>query len=253
MNGELTTAWRTAQLGEVAWVDATGAPQAEVVVPLLDDRLPALALPYARLATARSIAAAGRVTWTLAVPAVAGGAVPVAAAAHVEVIEDPAGERFIATSLLDQVLAKHPPARRRLDSVLLRREHGWYVPRLIIRTTELGPSFELGVGEALGVSTAADGGPWVAAAHQVSVADGTARLPIDDGPAFVLQHGADIPDLETPWHRRWRGTVEAGRFRAIERDEVPLARRPPGLRDRLRTERTLHRACRDGLREAGHR
>ncbi|MEX1177715.1 MAG: hypothetical protein WEB09_04570 [Nitriliruptor sp.] len=253
MTADLTTAWRTAQLGEVAWVDAAGAPRAEVVVPLLDDRLPALALPYARLETARSIAAAGRVTWTLAVPAVTGGAVPVAAAARVEVVEDPAGERFTATSLLDQVLAKHPPARRRLDSALLRREHGWYVPRLLVRTTELGPSFELGAGEALGVSIAADGGPWVAAAHQVSVAEGAARLPVDDGPAVLLQHGADVPDLETPWHRRWRGTVTAGRFRAAERDEVPLARRPPGLRERLRAERALHRACRDGLRAAGHR
>lgn len=253
MTDELVSAWRTAQLGEVAWVDADGTPRAAVVVPLLDAAAPALALPYAEHDLARSLAATDRVTFCLAVPALSGGAPPVAAAARVEVEEDPTGETFVTSPLLDQVLAKHPPSRRRLDSILLRREHAWYLPRLLVRTTELGPSFPLGAGEALGVTVSPDGGPWVAQARDVALADGTARLPVDDGPATLLAHGADVPDLEQPWHRLWRGTVVGGRFTADERDEVAPARRRPGLRDRIRDERALERACKRALRDAGHR
>ncbi|WP_052666422.1 hypothetical protein [Nitriliruptor alkaliphilus] len=253
MTGELVAAWRGAQLAEVAWVTPAGTPRAAVVVPLLDEGLPALALPYAELDLATSLAEADRVTFSVAVPAVAGGASPVAAAARIAVTEDPRGEAFTGSPLLEQVLAKHPPSRRRLDSLLLRREHAWYVPRVLVRTTEIGPSFDLGVGEALGVAVSSDGGPWVALAHDVAVADGTARLAVDDGPATVLAHGADVPDLDQPWHRRWTGTVRDLRFRADERDEVAPARRRASLRDRVRTERALERACRAGLRQAGHR
>lgn len=253
MTADLPVAWRAAQLGEVAWVAPDGTPHAAVVVPLLLDAAPALALPYAELDLARALAAADRVTFCLAVPALSGGTPPLAAAARIEVTEDPRGERFVGSPLLEQVLAKHPPSRRRLDSPLLRREHGWYVPRIVVRTVQLGPSFALGVGEALGVAVADDGGPWVALARDVSLGEGTARLDVDDGRATVLAHGADVPALEQPWHRRWSGVVRAGRFTADERDEVAPARRRPGLRERVRVERELERACRAGLREAGHR
>lgn len=253
MTAELTAAWRAAPLGEVAWVDAAGVPRAAVVVPLLSDGAPALALPYADLEVGRSLATAHRVTFCLAVPAVSGGTPPLAAAARVEVSEDPTGAAFTDSPLLEQVLAKHPPARRRLDSPLLRREHAWYLPRLLVRTVELGPSFPLGAGEALGVGVSADGGPWVAMAHDVALREGTAALEVSDGPAVLLAHGADVPALEQPWHRRWTGTVRGGRFTAAERDEVAPEGRRLKLRERLRRERALERACRDGLRAAGHR
>jgi hypothetical protein len=250
---DLLAGWRVAQLAEIAWVDPDGSPHVRVVVPLLEDGAPTLALPYAELHAARSLAATDRATFCLAVPGVTGGSAPVAAAARIEVVEDPRGERFVASALLDQVVAKHPPARRRLDSILLRREHGWYVPRVLVRTLELGPSFDIGTGEALGVAATGDGGPWVAMARDASLSDGTARLEAPDGPAVLLQHGADVPALETPWHRRWQGTVWDGRFSAEDRDEVAPARRRPTLRERIRAERDLERACKDGLREAGHR
>jgi hypothetical protein len=252
VTGSLTETWRRAQLAEVSWVHPVDGPGAAPVVPLLDDGVPALALPYAELALARVLADAEVVLWSAAVPSLTGGATPVAAAARVEVVEDPDGTAFTASSLLDQMLAKHPPSRSRLDSLLLRREHTWYVPRLLVRTVDLGPSFELGYLEALGV-TASDGAPWLVPAAGISLADGTAHLDVPDGPAAVLQHGADVPDLETPWHHRWRGTVRAGRFTAEERDDVPMAPRRPALRDRMRAARDLRRACEAGLREAGHR
>jgi hypothetical protein len=249
---DLTDAWRRAQLAEVAWVDDRGDPRVDVVVPLLRDGVPALALGYDQLDLARGLAAAEQVTWAVTVPAVAAGAAPIAAAAHVEVAEDPRGEDFAATSLLDQLLAKHPPARRRLDSPLLRREHGWYLPRLLVRTIELGPSFALAPAEALAVA-ATGGAPWLGAARDLSLGEGTARVDLPDGSGVLLQHGADVPELETPWHRRWRGTVGAGVLRADERDEVAPARRRPNLRERIRAERRLELACRAGLREAGVR
>jgi hypothetical protein len=118
---------------------------------------------------------------------------------------------------------------------------------------ELGPSFELGYLEALAVTATDDGDPWIAPASGLSLADGSAAVDVPDGPAAVLQHGADVPDLETPWHHRWRGTVRTGRFTAEDRDDVPMARRRPALRDRMRAARDLRRACEAGLREAGHR
>jgi hypothetical protein len=252
MTTSLADTWRRAQLAEVSWVHPVDGPGAAPVVPLLEDGLPTLALPYADLHLARQLADAEVVTWSAAVPSGTGGAEPVAAAAHIEVVEDPDGVTFAASPLLDQVLAKHPPSRARLDSILLRREHAWYVPRLLVRTVELGPSFELGYLEALGV-TASDGAPWLVPAASLSLADGTALLDVPDGPAAVLQHGADVPDLETPWHHRWRGTVRAGRFTAEERDDEPMARRRPTLRDRMRAVRDLRRACEAGLRDAGQR
>lgn len=253
MTVDLLPAWRAAQLGEVAWIDPTGVPRAAAVVPLLSDGAPALALSYAELELGRSLATADRVTFCLAVPAVNGGTAPVAAAARIEVTEDPTGAAFVASPLLEQVLAKYPPDRRRLDSPLLRREHGWYLPRLLVRTVDLGPSFELGVGEALGVVPRTDGAPWVTQARDVSVGDGTARLDVGDGPAVLLAHGADVPALEQPWHRRWSGAVRAGRFTAVERDEIAPSGRRPGLRERIQRARALERSCRDGLRSAGHR
>jgi hypothetical protein len=253
VTASLPDTWRRAQLAEVSWVHPVDGPGAAPVVPLLDDGLPTLALPYAGLALARILADAEVVLWSAAVPAVTGGATPVAAAARIEVEEDPEGDAFATSALLDQVLAKHPPSRPRLDSILLRREHAWYVPRLLVRTVELGPSFGLGYLEALAVTATDDGHPWIAPASGLSLVDGTAAVDVPDGPAAVLQHGADVPDLETPWHHRWLGTVQAGRFTAEDRDDVPMARRRPALRDRLRAARDLRRACEAGLREAGHR
>jgi hypothetical protein len=252
MTAPLADTWRRAQLAEVSWVHPVDGPGAAPVLPLLEDGLPALALPYADLRLARQLADAEVVMWSAAVPTGTGGAAPVAAAARIEVAEDPDGATFASSPLLEQVLAKHPPSRARLDSILLRREHAWYVPRLLIRTVELGPSFELGYLEALGVSSS-DGAPWLVPAAGLSLAEGTAHLEVPDGPAAVLQHGADVPDLETPWHHRWTGEVRAGRFTAAERDDVPMARRRPTLRDRMRAVRDLRRACEAGLRVAGHR
>jgi hypothetical protein len=251
VTASLADTWRRAQLAEVSWVHPVDGPGAAPVVPLHDDGLPTLALPYADLALARQLADAEVVMWSAAVPAGTGGAAPVAAAARVEVVEDPDGAAFASSVLLEQELAEHPPSRARLGSVLLRREHAWYVPRLLVRTVELGPSFELGYLEAIGV-TASDGAPWLVPAAGLSLADGTAHLAAPDGPAAVLQHGADVPDLETPWHHRWRGEVRAGRFTATERDDVPMARRRPTRRDRARADQDLRLACEAGLREAGH-
>lgn len=253
MSDDLPQVWREAQLAEVSWVHPVDGPGAAVVLPLVADGRPALALPYSELELARQLADAEVVTWSSVVPTLNGGAPAVAAAARVEVDEDPDGSRFTTSPLLDQVLAKHPPSRAQLDSPRLRREHAWYLPRLLVRTVELGPSFALGPVEAIGVSATPDGVPWLAPATQVALADGTARLDVADGPAALLQHGADVPDLDTPWHRRWRGTVVDGRFTAATRDEVAPARRRPSLRDRVNAQGELHHACLAGLREAGRR
>lgn len=249
----LVDAWRGAQLAEVAWVHPVLGPDAAVVEPLVLNGRPTLALPYSQLDLARHLADAEVVLWLVAVPGLARDVRPVAAAARVEVEEDPDGERFTTSPLLEQLVSKHPVARGRLDSPLLRREHAWYVPRLLVRTVELGPSFELGYLEAIGVSATDAGDPWVAPASRLTLAAGTCLLDVPDGSAAVLQHGADVPELVTPWHHRWRGEVHDGRFVASERDDVPMARRMPTIRERLRAERALRRACEHGLREAGHR
>jgi hypothetical protein len=266
---EALASWRRAQLGEVIWVDAGDAPgavtapasdlaagavDAAVVVPLVHDGRPALALHYGRRELALRLAASRDVWVTIATPAVARGATPVAMRVAFDLAEDPEGDGFHASSMLDQELAKHPPSRRRLEHLVARREHWWYTGRMLLTARAVTEARRLEDGDAV-VGGLREGELEVAAAHLPEAPhrpDGevTVRTALRDGPAVVLSHGGDVPDLEVPWHHRWRGTLAGDRLRIDEDHGYDAQARRPSLWQRLRTERALERACRDGMRAA---
>jgi hypothetical protein len=244
-------AWRGAQLAEIAWLDPDGRPDIAVVVPLVDDHRPAAALTYDRLGEASRIDAARTVTLAVATPAVAQGREPVALRARVHVEEDPRGTTFQDRFLL-QELAKHPPSRLRADSILLRSEHWWYLPRVLVwARPEAGPQ-RLPLRDALAAIATPEGLTLATTDLDGVGEDARPATALPDGPAVVLQHGADVPDLERPWHRRWRGEVVAGALRVDDYAQRAPRPHPEGLWRRWRDEVALARACRAGLRRAGH-
>jgi hypothetical protein len=243
----LLDTWRAAPLAEVAWRRPGGPPEIAVVVPLVAEGRPVVALSYDRLGEARRMATVGH-----AVAAVHAFAPDEArmATADVSVTEDPTGRDF-SDRLLPQELAKHPPSRSLADSLLLRSEHWWYLPRLVItlhpRTGAHHPRRDalvaVDTARGLELTTVDLDGP----EHAPTLSPG-----VPDGPAMVLRHGAEVPDLEGRWRQRWWGTIEDGRLLLDGWDQQGAPGRRPGVWRRWRDEIALSRACRVGLREAGH-
>lgn len=119
-------------LADVAWIDDDGALQACGAVVLLWGETPAIAFSYASADLAHSVAAASRVTFAFTeTRSTSGTFVPGSITGRPSLVEDYDGAIFSA-ELLEQELRRHPPSRVFADSVLLRREHWWYLPRLIV-------------------------------------------------------------------------------------------------------------------------
>ena len=238
---DLLSAWRSAPLAEVAWLDGIGRPQVSVVVPLMWQAAPGMALTYDRQQEAEAIATSRSVVLCVAALTTTE---PVSRAARLQLATDPDGERFQA-ELLAQELAKHPPSRKRADSLLLRSEHWWFLPRLLLSARLEGTPVERHrPGDALAAGV--DGERLIVTTCDLREGEPDPRgLP--DGPAIVLQHGASLPDLEERWARRWFGEVTHGRF-VTERVEGSGPReRPRSLWTRWREEVRLEKACRRAL------
>jgi len=238
--------------GELCWTGPDGRPRCEVLTPLLDDGVAVLALSYAERDLAHAVAAAGHVA--LALPgrdgeAGVGGALLVGRAV---LVEDPAGTRFVE-GLLAQHLAKHPPSRALADSVILRREHWWYLPRLLLRVEAHAllpmPPRRDARSHPLLVCARPRTSPQVVVTGPSG--EPVAEVP-PDGSALLVSHDT-AEDLERTVQLRVHGRVEQGRFVP---DEAPVPRLPPlpdppGLLVRWSRQRALRRACVDGLRAAG--
>lgn len=243
----LSDAWRAAPFAEVAWLDRDGRPDAATVVPLLQRGHPVVALTYDRLALARSLAAAEQVLLAVTSPTLGGGRTPVSAWASVSVHEDPRGHEF-EEHLLTQELAKHPPARRLADSPLLRREHAWYLPRILVRTTRVGEVTTHPFRDALAVTAIADAGCATTVDLDGTGATAGPTTSLPDGPTVVLQHGADLPDLDRPWWRRWRGEVTDGDLATATFDQRAQVTVPHGVWRRWRDQIAFEKACWAGIR-----
>ncbi len=241
-----------AQLAELTWLDPGGRPDGAVVVPFVIDGEPLIALTYDRVALASEVAASPRIALSTATAAFLRGASPAGAVGRPVLEEDPSGNWF-RERLLRQELAKYPPARSLADSLVLQRENWWYLPRLIIRLTEPHPVEHLAArGAAVAV---ASGGELVIADGDVDDHGDRARLRgprLPDGPAVVLEHGGEVPELEFRWHRKLRGSLRDGELAVEERDEVPPQQGRHGLFTRLRQQRRFERDCLAALRSAGH-
>jgi hypothetical protein len=246
-----------AGLAELVWSVPGGAPRAIAVVPLLLNDAPAVALPWAYEEQARAAAAAGSAALVLSEPRLAGPTwEPLTAVGGLLLVEDGEGELF-CERLLDQELRKHPPARALAGSPLLRREHWWYQPRLVLL---LESAQVLPIGARRGPQDAVlavdDDGLQVATVQVTDWEVEPLRLvggPADPhGPAVLVGQEVSEPDAE-----RWTAHVTSGRY---EDGRLLVTQRPPtrelegvpGLRTRVRRQRELERACVKALRAAGH-
>lgn len=242
-------------MAELTWVNATGVPDALPVTPLLWGDQPVVAYPYAYADLARQVASSAAVALTLSDSRMTGsGWRAITATGHARLIEDPQGEAF-RDHLLREELRKHPPSRTLADSVMLQREHWWFLPRLIV-VLELGPPMpveprddqncqvlSIWDGYLLHVDTVrvTDAGP-----DRLKLTSLAGRPPLD-GPAVLLGHDFSVPDLErwTPWVTR--GTVTGDMLSVTEWPERTTLQPNLTLRQRYRRQRDLEKACRANI------
>ena len=254
----MTRAVRSAGVAELLWAAPGAPPQALGAVPLLLGEQPALALTWAHAQQARAIAAAGTATLVLSEPRLSGpGWTPLAATGAVTLVEDGDGGLF-AEQLLPQELRKHPPSRALADSPMLRREHWWYLPRLVLllepyevlpvrpRQGPLDAVLAVAPGtDRLDVSTVTVR-DWAAAALELSGGPAEAR-----GPAVLVGQELSVPDLERWTVHRTEGVYGDGRLTDVtptgSRELEPV----PGLLSRVRRHRELERSCLRALRAEG--
>ena len=249
---------RGAGLGELVWRAADGGPPRAVgVVPLVLGDQPAVALTWAHEATAREVAAGAEVALVLSEPRLAGPSwQPLVVQARATLVEDGDGSLF-ASQLLEQEVRKHPPSRALVDSPLLRREHWWYLPRLVLLLEPVAVrSTSPRGGPADALLAVEDAGLHVGVVHVQDWADDP--LVLGDGPAgprgpaALVGQEVAVPDAERWSVHRTTGEYAEGRLSvtvpAPDRRLEPV----PGLLARVRRQRTLERACVKALRHAGH-
>lgn len=244
-------------MAELLWRTPDGPPGAIGVVPLLLDEQPAVALPWAHAATARAAAVSDTVVLALSEPRLTGSAwEPMAFIGRPTLVEDDDGSLF-SERLLDQELRKHPPSRALADSHMLRREHWWYLPRLVVLVdpvavvpigTRHGPADAvLGVDDgALQVATVAVA-DWSAAALDLRGGPDDVR-----GPAVLIGQEMSVPDLERWTVHTTTGDYADGRLTDVRPAENRSLEPVPGLLTRMRRQRTLERSCIAALRAGGH-
>ncbi len=259
----LSGACARSAVAEVGWLRPDSSVGVAVLTPLVLDGCPAFALPYSSARLARAIGASTAVAVVLSDGRMAGrGWEPMAATGTVELLADPSGERYVQ-SLVAQELRKHPPARALADSALLRREHWWYLPRLIVCVTALdrlrpvGP--RVGPDEAVLMSAAGEGS---IEADTVAVEDWNAdRLFLRSlggrgpsgtvgAPAAVLAHDFSVPDRERDCAQVVRGRLTVDVLDVNAREGSRALPPPLGLLGRVQRQRRLGRACRAALRDA---
>ncbi|MBW3602219.1 MAG: pyridoxamine 5'-phosphate oxidase family protein [Actinobacteria bacterium] len=251
-----------AALAEVAWRAPDGRVRCEALTPLVAGDRPVFALPYARLGLASELEAAGAAAIVLSDSRLARrGWTPLGATVSLSVTADPQGERF-ADELMDQELRKHPPSRALIDSLLLRREHWWYLPRLLVETGRVARVRPVGrrSGPDEAVLAYATGG--TVDADTVAVRDwdeprvrlrslaGRDPDAVGEAPATLFSHDFTVPDLDARSVRFAEGRLVGGRLHVERRGGRPLVGGPPGLLARLRALRDLRRACVRGLGSA---
>lgn len=254
----LSASFASAAVAEVAYHERGAAIAMDVVLPLVWGGAPALALPYARRSLARALAAC-EVVVVLSDPRLARkGWEPLAASVAFQVTADPEGTVFMDEGLLGQELVKHPPSRALADTPILRREHWWYLPRLLLRATHVGdlrPVGERAVGdgvlactrEGVLVADSVSVESWDAEPVRVEPLSGAALADGEPVPAALLGHEFSVPDREQSAQRLLAGTLRGAELRReLDRGDLELGR-PPGLWTRLRRLRALERACRAEL------
>lgn len=265
------TALRGASIGVVAWVDPrhheNGAGQVRVrgVLPLVAADEPVLALPYESADAARSLGAASEALLIIRDARGTSAAYrPLTLRCRPRLVEDREGDVFVQ-HLLDQELRHYPPSRLLADSMVLRREHWWWLPRLMVHLEVLAEDTPLPRADErdhlLVVGTSPPEG-----AHHLAVGSARLRaLPAASdfprievtegapGPGPAVLHGQDasFPDLERWGRWSWRGHWDGVDLKVTDAPTQIGLPPTPGLLTRWRRQRVLHRACFAGLSSVG--
>ncbi|TCP51976.1 hypothetical protein EV191_106140 [Tamaricihabitans halophyticus] len=257
---ELARSWRGAVTGELCWLDADGRPAALSVIPLSDAGQPCVALPYAQEARIAGLREAGEVAFVVSdsrslradQPALVGFG-------GVTVVDDVEGERF-SDGLLEVELRKYPPSRALADSPLLRREHWWWLPRVLVRLRGATRVDELAArtnparhavlvrGGAAGLTVdTVDIAEWAEPRIRLTALAG-GELDARDEPGLLFGYDYSMPDLERweSWTARgWAHGAEFAVDGLTGSPEVNLG--PLRLRERMRRQRDLAKSCQRAL------
>ncbi|WP_026536118.1 hypothetical protein [Arthrobacter sp. H14] len=258
----VTRAVHGSSVADVVWLDAAGSLQGCGAVALLWDKQPALAFTFDHEDRARSIAAAPQVALTFTDSrSTSQTFTPAALMGRPRLVEDMDGDIF-TEHLLEQELRRYPPARIFADSFLLRREHWWYLPRLIIR---------LDVDAARPMPARSGSSEYLLAVriddrietHLVTVPDGEVSdslplTPVEDrllpsGPAILLGQDASFPDLAQWSSWVYRGMSSGSHLEVTEAPSNTGLGQVPSVWKRMLQQQAFGRACRKGIANAERR
>ncbi|QSB05114.1 hypothetical protein [Natronoglycomyces albus] len=247
---------RAAATCEISWIGVDGKRHATALTPLSDGEQLTVAFTFAQAEQARSLAEADTATVTITDPRSGSSTwTPLLIHGDVSMRVDLEGEIFTDT-LLPEELAKYPPSRALADSIILRREHWWYLPRLLIdiTPTAVEPFAERIKGQPLLFTS--DRRAHVLDTNPIEVHRPTESHHIGEdmpeGPAALFNHDFSVPDMEqwTEWLAT--GDIAQGEFHFdFQTGTVDLSR-PRGLFARFRHQAQLEKACRTALAAAGH-
>lgn len=258
----LRTSAEMAAVAELAYTGDDGVPRIEVLPPLLLEKEPVFALPYAREDLARRLEEDPQVSVTFSDSRLARvGWSPLAVEGRMEVVPDPEGDLFEEEPLYWE-LRKFWPSRQLIGSLVLRRDNWWYMPRLFLRFIETGTPRPVTrrTGPDHGVlAWKGSGGIF---SDTVRVDDWDSERPVvrslspdgslpDGVPAALLYHDFSVPDMEQRTSLHLSGRLENGRLSVTYRvGSRELARRP-GIISRWRAQKELERRCKAGLKSRG--
>lgn len=252
-SGDLASTVSASSLSTLLWVDGS-RPEARGAVSLWRADSPALAFTYADSEIAREVATS-RLTGLAFTETRGTGAAfrPLFVVGRPRLIEDRTGDVFCA-ELLEQELRRFPPARLLADSVLLRREHWWYLPRLLVEldVTEVHPlEPRSSQRDHLLVTVGGSGQLEVCPAGVVEEQGTALHLDVGKAPspgaALLFGQDASFPDLERWSQWRYRGSWDGEVFAVHEAPARAGLVAPLGLAARWRRQRNLERACRQAL------
>lgn len=262
MTESLSEVVAASSLCEVFWTGRIGPPSAAGAILLWWDDQPAFAFTFASVERAYALARATSVCVTLTEPrSTTARFTPLAIHGHARLVEDPDGTVF-TEHFLTQELRRYPPSRAYADSLLLRRENWWYLPRLIvpIEIDAIRPIAErTDAGDhVIAVSTQSGNlQPLIVGLEPNATKTSATLTPLNDheipdGPAVAIGQDASFPDLEQWSTWTFRGRTTGDTLVLTEQPHRYGRIRVPSLWQRLTLHRRFARACRSGLNAAAH-
>jgi hypothetical protein len=248
-----------AATAELAYVDRSGLPRIMSTTPMLMQGEPVVTLTYADAELAREVSASPEVCLVFSDSRLAyAGWTPLAAPARAVLAPDPEGEDF-QDYLLDQELRKFPPSRQYVDSILLRRENWWYLPRLILHLRDLDEPVPIGrrnSPEHGVVAWRSDSGlladtvrvdDWESDRIPLRSLAGNEAVGLADAPAGLFYHDFSVPDMELRTSFLATGRLTNGRLRVEERAGSRRLGKMPGILARWQAQRQLKKRCEAGI------